>query len=250
MPSTAPTLPDELAAIDLAVGWPAQDVPRAVATELAESSGNPSIVGWDNNGTTVADTTGSTIPSVPYESYDTGLFQDNSTHDPNAAADVADPGWLAEMENPVANSAEALSIFNAGNGSWGPWDSDVENSGTNPAAAAQLLAQGQQGLADATANNNAQLDSITSWIKSNWPNIEKGFKLPIQAGADPAGAASTVAGVATQSLTSGWQSIALKIGIGVGGGALILLGLYRAAAPAKSDDDHPIASKAAEAVAA
>lgn len=233
--------PDELAAVDLSVGWPVADVPQAVAVEEAESSGNPTIVGWETASGEV-DTNGLTVPSAPFVYYATGLFQDLSSHDHNKGAkeNDADPAWLKQMENPSANSKEGLDLF-VGSGGWGPWVSDEAISGT-PTQKASLLAAGQKATNDVSGDTPAQLDSIVSQVGKDLTS--NGVAGPaFGAGAAIAGAASTAASF----LSGGWQKAALELaGVGLAG-TLVILGLYKAASP--GDSGHPVVKDAAKAAA-
>lgn len=111
----------QLTAILKKAGWPTKDIPTALGIIGAESGGNPTIVGWDYAGATVADT-GGPQPNTQWTSEDVGLFQINSSNDPNAPANTYDPTWISSMQDPVQNAKEAYSLF-ASRGV-GPWSSD------------------------------------------------------------------------------------------------------------------------------
>ena len=84
-------------------GGPAAWAPLAAGIALAESSGDP----------TAANT------SDPYGgSY--GLWQINGSHDPSG---YADPTWVAQMEQPANNAAEAVALSGGGT-DWQPWQQD------------------------------------------------------------------------------------------------------------------------------
>lgn len=131
--------PDALAALDLKNGIPQASVPEFVEIQMAESGGNPIVVDWDSNGGSVGDTTGA-LPGVPFQSYDTGLAQINSSHDPNYQQGIADTNWIKQMQNPKQNIKEALAI-SAGGTNFSAWNDDgVPGRGSWPT--------GQQALND------------------------------------------------------------------------------------------------------
>lgn len=111
----------QLTAILKKAGWPTKDIPTALGIIGAESGGDPSEVGWDYAGATVADT-GGPQPNTQWTSEDVGLFQINSVHNPSAPADSYDPSWISSMQDPVNNAKEAYSLF-VGQG-LAPWSSD------------------------------------------------------------------------------------------------------------------------------
>jgi len=128
--------PEQLAQIDIKAGWPLPDVAQAVGVQLAESQGNSNEIGWDNNGQTVADTSGLTAYTGAYSSYDTGLFQINSSSDPSGNPSQFDPNWAKQMETPAQNAKQGLSMFQSRG--WEPWAGDQSIS---------------NGLYDATGQN-------------------------------------------------------------------------------------------------
>ncbi len=129
-------------------GWPQDLIPQALAVIHTESGDQPDVIGWDDNGQTVAQSPPAGIPpDTQYSSYDTGLFQINSVHDPSGMQNQADPSWIASMQDPLQNAEEAWQIYqaNAPGGSWEPAWTD---------STAQAIAAGQSGLstdAQATA---------------------------------------------------------------------------------------------------
>ena len=76
-------------------GWPAETIAVGIGVAMAESGGDPTIRGGPNsNGT-----------------YDYGLFQINSIHNPTAQ-DWADP---------VVNARMALKVYRDAGNKWVPW---------------------------------------------------------------------------------------------------------------------------------
>lgn len=210
--------PDDLAIIDLKAGWPAADIAEAVAIEEDQSSGNPTEIGWDNNGKTVADTSGLALPSVPYSSYDTGDFQINSSSDPGGP--LADPAWMTKMEDPVANAQQALSMFNARG--WEPWQSP-----SGQLYSPQDLALGQGAIGDVAAATPAQLTNAWGWIWDHFGTFGK-HNVPMQKISGAAGGA-----IAKVIPSFNWRQTALELGGGLAGATLVILGLYAAAKPAQ-----------------
>lgn len=123
----------QLAAIDLAVGWPVAAVPDATAIEEQESGGNPAAVSSyvDNMG------------GNPYQAV--GLFQIESNK--NAPVSSA-RNWQANL-SPTQNSADALALYNQSG--WQPWTGDYGLAGSQgswsqrQALGAQALAQAEKG---------------------------------------------------------------------------------------------------------
>ena len=117
--------PDRLAQTDINAGWPLPALATIVSIQLAESGGNTNEVGWDNGKQgTVADTTGTgpiQPPGTPFTSYDVGISQVNSSHNPNAAANVYDPSFLTAMEDPTQNAKAALKVYQGAGNSFSPW---------------------------------------------------------------------------------------------------------------------------------
>src|SRR5579862_6075017 len=117
--------PEQLAAVDIKAGWPLPQVARIVKIQEDQSGGNANEVGWNWHGQTVYDTIGTVEAPKPWSSYDIGISQIDIVHDPNATVDPTtgdysyDPGYIAQMENPVANAQEALQLYK-GSG-WSPW---------------------------------------------------------------------------------------------------------------------------------
>lgn len=208
--------PDQLAALDLKAGWPAADVGQAVAIELNQSGGNTSEVGWNDNGSTVADTTGVTPPpsGTAWDSYDVGEFQVDSVHSPAGTA-VFQPGWVASMESPLANAQEALALFKADG--WQPWNGDLSFG-----AAHTNLATGQAAASAANAATPAQLASWTQpFPGGKWD--------PLNA---PTEAAGAVAGTAVKAASSGLagsiKGIAFTAIAAIAGIGLVVMGIHSA----------------------
>ena len=123
----------QLAAIDLAVGWPVAAVPDAAAIEEQESSGNPGAVSSyvDN------------MNGQPYQAV--GLFQIESNK--NAPVSSA-RNWQANL-SPTQNSADALALYKSSG--WQPWTGDYGLAGSQ-GSWAQRQALGQQ------ATNSVKLE--------------------------------------------------------------------------------------------
>jgi hypothetical protein len=129
--------PDALAALDLKNGWPQSAVPEFVSIQIAESGGDPKSIGYDNAGATVQDTQGADA-SVPFSSYDTGLAQVNSVHNPNNGPAVYDLNWVQKMQDPNQNTKEALALSGGGT-NFSPWSGDNAVRSGNFAVGNQAL---------------------------------------------------------------------------------------------------------------
>lgn len=76
-------------------GWPAETIAIGIGVAMAESGGDPTIRGGPNsNGT-----------------YDYGLFQINSIHNPTAQ----------DWTDPVVNARMALKVYRDAGNKWVPW---------------------------------------------------------------------------------------------------------------------------------
>ncbi len=139
--------PEQLAKTDIQAGFPLPDVAQIVAIQLNQSGGVSDVVGWDYpdpsapKGVGEVDTHGlGEDTNVPWTSYDTGISQINSGWS-GQGANTYDPTWIKQLEDPLGNAEEALSIFQSSG--WGPWSGDpsLGSSQTNfPAGEAAVNA--------------------------------------------------------------------------------------------------------------
>ena len=88
--------PIEIGQAAAAAGFPADQIPMAVAVALAESSGRPNATNRNRNGST-----------------DYGLWQINSVH----GALLRDGSW----SNPTDNARMAYKVWKQAGSSWRPW---------------------------------------------------------------------------------------------------------------------------------
>lgn len=148
LPPTTRLTPAELAMLDKLEGFPQADIAQMVAIQLNQSGGRTGVVGWNYGGHTVADTYGQE-PDTTWSSYDTGLAQIDSASAPEAA-DVYQPSWIQKMQNPLANTEQALSMFESRG--WQPWsgDSSLGPQHTN-------VLQGEEAAATVAGESTAEL---------------------------------------------------------------------------------------------
>ena len=148
LPPTTQLTPDELALLDKLEGFPQADIAQMVAIQLNQSGGVTGKVGWNYDEHTVADTYGA-LPDTTWSSYDTGLAQIDSASAPEPA-DVYQPGWIKKMQNPLANTEQALSMFESRH--WQPWSID-------PSFGPQHvnLLQGEEAAATVAGTSTAEL---------------------------------------------------------------------------------------------
>lgn len=202
--------PDDLAAIDKAVGWPQADIAQAVAIEENQSEGG---------------NTAAYNPTDP-DGGSIGEFQLNGVHGPGG---YLTPAFAHQMSDPVANSAEALSLFQ-GQG-WAPWTGDPSLS--PPYASmptGQQAAQAVAGYDQATLD--AQITSTSKPTASNsggggipwWGILAPGAFALIHPKQTTGAVASTLFGGSVLKVVL--EGVAALAGLG-----LIGLGLYKAADP-------------------
>lgn len=85
----------EIGSAMVKAGWPPETIAVGIGIAMAESGGDPTVRGGPNrNGT-----------------YDYGLFQINSIHNPTAQ------NWA----DPVVNAAMALKVYREAGNKWIPW---------------------------------------------------------------------------------------------------------------------------------
>lgn len=221
--------PDQLAAVDLEAGWPQSDIAQAVAIELNQSGGRTSEVGWNYQGQTAYDTTGTVAPpsGVAWDSYDVGEFQVDSVHSPGGT-DVVQPGWMATMENPIDNAKEALALHQSDG--WQPWagDPSLSASHTN-------LDKGAQAAADVAGATKAQLDS---WV----PHFPGGDWNPLNI---PSGFADVASSDVTSAASSPIKTIVFTGLAALAGLGLVVLGIHSASAPSEGPSTSQRAAKLA-----
>lgn len=152
----------QLATILQQAGWPSDQIDNAIGVIEAESGGHPMEVGWDYGGKTVADTSGASPTTksgqaIPWSSYDTGLFQINSSNNPsNPTGGAYDTNWISSLQNPVANANEAFQLWSASG--WAPWANDTYVQSHQLAD----TASGGSGVAGPTTGQGAGSSSATS----------------------------------------------------------------------------------------
>ena len=217
----------QLTAILKKAGWPTKDVPTALGIIGAESGGDPTIVGWDYAGATVADT-GGPQPNTQWTSEDVGLFQINSSNDPNAPANTYDPTWISSMQDPVQNAKEAYSLF-ASRGV-GPWSSDsyVKGLGSSPNVDAQVTGSfGPQPGPVSSSNPFVDWwDSIFGGAKSIVGDVGSTVVKPVLSTAAKDTAGAIVAGVLGVTGMSTSAELGLRFAEVFAGALLFALGLF------------------------
>ena len=226
--------PDELAAIDKAVGWPQPDIAQAVAIEENQS------VGGNTAAFNPTDPAGGSV----------GLFQINGVHAPGGQLTQRTAAALA---NPVVNAEEALRLFKREG--WVPWKGDpslsppFQNLAIGQQAAASIAGESSQGATIELTSSSNSGGGYPAWAAAApglWALLHPGQaqQLPVAAGAQ----------VATSLLPTSAGSSVMKVllyGVGLlAGVGLIVLGIHEAGhSNSETSKGHPLRDAAIGAAA-
>lgn len=185
-------------------GGSASSAPMAAGIALAESSGNAAAAN----------------PSDPAGgSY--GLWQINGVHAPGA---TATPQWIAQIENPGSNAAEAVALSGDGN-NWDPWKDDRlwdqwVAAGSPPDPSASAVESWLSAAGAPTGSNPATTATLTSL---DW-NPLNGFGIPSTiAGGIASAAAAPVKDVATSVEHFAAKALLVLVGLAIAGYGVISL---------------------------
>lgn len=202
--------PSTIAQIARAANFPEAEIPVAVAVALAESGGRPSAHCHNCLG-------------VSEDSR--GLWQINV----NAHADKLTRRGLtpADLFDPLTNATIALEVWRERSGSWRPWSVYLNGSYAahldTARAAARSTAGSSQETISAVAYTGAQGGIPVGGLTPVGPTIKKGSEYAD----DVAEFANAVTAVpeAVANAVNWWRDNWQRVGLGVVGGGLVLVGV-------------------------